>query len=154
MIPAEEIKSPALLASTGEPSRKTLLLSRYFKFCAVGGSGLLVDMAIFYCLLSQNVFGITVSKMIAAEVAIINNFVWNRVWTFKDTKRPESLRQILFSLMRFNVICVFGVGLSILLIHSQIKLIEMSPHIANFIAIVCVSVWNFALSSRYGFRKS
>ncbi len=27
---------------------------------------------------------LTLSKVIAAEVALINNFAWNEVWTFRE----------------------------------------------------------------------
>jgi dolichol-phosphate mannosyltransferase len=43
-------------------------------------------MAIFYLLSDASTlgWGLTRSKIIAAEVAVLNNFLWNDLWTFRD----------------------------------------------------------------------
>jgi hypothetical protein len=52
----------------------------------VGGSGLLVDMGVLYLLADVSRLGlnITMSKICAAEVAMISNFIWNELWTFRQ----------------------------------------------------------------------
>ena len=59
---------------------------RYAQFCFVGSSGVVVDMGLIWLLASPAMLGwnLTLSKVIAAEVAIFNNFFWNDVWTFRD----------------------------------------------------------------------
>jgi dolichol-phosphate mannosyltransferase len=60
-------------------------LIQFTKFCLVGGSGVFVDMGILYLLADPSRLGwnITLSKICAAEIAMINNFIWNELWTFK-----------------------------------------------------------------------
>jgi dolichol-phosphate mannosyltransferase len=62
------------------------LLRRYAQFCVVGGSGVVVDVTVLYLLASPTMLGwnLSLSKAIAAEVALVNNFVWNELWTFRD----------------------------------------------------------------------
>jgi dolichol-phosphate mannosyltransferase len=59
---------------------------QFTKFCLVGGSGVFVDMGILYLLADPNRLGwnITLSKICAAEIAMINNFIWNELWTFRS----------------------------------------------------------------------
>jgi dolichol-phosphate mannosyltransferase len=61
-------------------------IGRLVRFGLVGLSGVFVDMTVFYLLSDPTTLalGLTRSKIIAAEVAIINNFLWNDHWTFGD----------------------------------------------------------------------
>src|SRR6266545_3155823 len=89
------------------------LLRRYVKFCVVGGTGLVVDMGVIWWLASPGRLGwnLTVSKVIAAEVAILNNFLWNDLWTFRGLGVARyAWRERLFRLAKFNLICVAGIG--------------------------------------------
>jgi len=63
---------------------------QFTKFCMVGGSGVVVDMGILYLLAdpSRLALNITLSKICAAEVAMINNFIWNELWTFRQSPSP------------------------------------------------------------------
>ena len=53
-----------------------------FKFCAVGGSGYVVNLVVFA--LSVHALGVhhLVAATLAFLVAVANNFWWNRRWTF------------------------------------------------------------------------
>jgi len=133
------------------------LLDRYARFCIVGGTGLVVDMGMIWLLASPHILGwnLSLSKVIAAEVAIINNFVWNDVWTFRGLAgsgniRPERMARF----GKFNLICVAGIGLSVLLLNVQVYWLKMNVYLANFISVVLVSVWNFVLNLKFGWNAS
>jgi len=134
-----------------------LMFKRYAKFCVVGGTGLVVDMSIIYLLASPLTLGwnLSLSKLIAAEVAIINNFVWNDFWTFRGLAESGNIRpERLARFGKFNLICVAGIGLSVLLLNVQVYWLKMNVYLANFISVVLVSVWNFALNLRFGWNAS
>lgn len=130
---------------------------RYVKFCVVGGSGMLVDMGILHVLASPSMLGwnISVGKAIAAETAIFNNFLWNDLWTFRGmADGRHSPRQPLIRFLKFNLICVAGIGLSVVLLNVQVHGLGMNLYLANFIAIVLVSLWNFLLNVKFGWSCS
>jgi dolichol-phosphate mannosyltransferase len=54
-------------------------IGRFMRFGLVGLSEVFVDMAVLYLLSDPTTLGLplTRSKIIAAEIAIINNFLWN-----------------------------------------------------------------------------
>jgi dolichol-phosphate mannosyltransferase len=52
---------------------------------------------------------LTPSAILSTEVAIINNFFWNDVWTFGDVSVQQQLgNQRLQRFFKFNLICFFG----------------------------------------------
>ena len=67
-------------------------LKRYLRFGMVGASGVVVDMGMLYLLADPKMLGLnlSLSKAIAAEVAIVNNFAWNELWTFGDLSATQS----------------------------------------------------------------
>src|SRR5256885_17093886 len=59
---------------------------QFVKFCLVGGSGTMVDMGVLFLLADPRMLGwnVTISKLCAAEIALLSNFTWNELWTFKS----------------------------------------------------------------------
>ncbi|MCW5555382.1 MAG: GtrA family protein [Verrucomicrobiae bacterium] len=133
-----------------------LLFSRYARFCIVGGSGVGVDMAVIWLLADPMMlhWNLTLSKIIAAEVAIFNNFLWNDIWTFRElaTERTGG-RARLLRLAKFNVICVAGIALSVLLLNVQVSFLNMNVYLANLLSIVAVSIWNFGMTLKFGWGR-
>ena len=52
------------------------------KFCAVGGSGYVVNLVVFTLALSALGLHHLLAATVAFAVAVVNNFWWNRHWTF------------------------------------------------------------------------
>jgi|SRR5207302_5083056 len=128
---------------------------RYAKFCIVGGTGMVVDMGIIWLLASPYMLGwnLSLSKAIAAEVAIFNNFFWNHLWTFRGlATNGNAWLERLARFGKFNLICVAGIGLSVLLLNAQVYRLNMNVYLANFISIVLVSIWNFFMNLRFGWN--
>lgn len=123
-------------------------------FCLVGGIGLVVDTAVLGLLASPSGFGwsVTISKIVAAEIAVVNNFVWNDLWTFRnvnESRGEPGAVPVLSRFGKFNLIYVFGIGFSVALLWLQTSLFKMNLFLANFITIVLVSFWNFAMAWRF-----
>lgn len=130
------------------------LLAKYLKFCLVGGSGVLVDMGMLHVLHAPGWLGwdLSLSKALAAETALISNFVWNELWTFRSTAVPAGWRARLGRLARFNLICLAGIGWSVLLVNLFARGLGWNVYLANLGAIGLVSLWNFGLAWRWGWR--
>jgi dolichol-phosphate mannosyltransferase len=132
-----------------------LPVNRFIRFALVGLSGVVVDMGLLYLLSDPSTlhWGLTRSKLIAAEVAIINNFIWNDFWTFRDIsshqKRPR-LRLRRFA--KFQLICLIGLALNTVLLNFQFNVLGMNRYLANAIAIGVVTGWNFYLNLKLSWR--
>lgn len=127
-------------------------IARFFRFGLVGFSGVFVDLGVFYLLRSQG-FGLTSSAAISGEVAIINNFLWNDFWTFGDiASRQPGKRQRLKRLIKFNIICLGGLVLNVLIVNFFFNFLGINEYVAKLIAIAAVTVWNFWLNLKLSWR--
>jgi dolichol-phosphate mannosyltransferase len=133
----------------------TLPLKRFIRFAVVGLSGVVVDMSLLFLLSDPRTlgWGLTRSKLIAAEMAIINNFIWNDSWTFGDiSARQKRPRQRLRRFAKFQLICLAGLVLNTVLLNVQYNLLGMNRYLANAIAIAAVTGWNFWLNLKLSWR--
>ncbi len=130
---------------------------RLIRYGLVGLSGLFVDMAILYLLSTQLGWGLTRSKIIAAEVAIISNFLWNDAWTFADLSQRQRGWSARFKrLLKFNTICLIGLVLGVLLLNIFYNLVfqQKLRYVANLIAIGLVALWNFWINLKLNWRTA
>ncbi len=126
-----------------------LPVNRFLRFAVVGLSGVIVDMGLLFLLSDPSMlgWGLTRSKLIAAEAAIINNFLWNDAWTFGDVSAQQrGLPRRLRRFGKFQLICLAGVVLNTLLLNLQFNLLHMNRYVANAVAIAAVTGWNFWLN--------
>jgi dolichol-phosphate mannosyltransferase len=133
----------------------TLPINRFVRFAVVGLSGVMVDMGLLYLLSDPSTlgWGLTRSKLIAAEMAILNNFIWNDTWTFRDlAAQQRGFRQRLRRLGKFQLICLAGVAINTILLNLQFNLLGMNRYVANAVAILAVTGWNFWLNLKLSWR--
>lgn len=96
------------------------LVVRFFRFGIIGFSGVCVDVVVLYLLSDSSTlgWGLTRSKIIAAEVAIINNFILNDAWTFADISRKQrGWHQRIQRFLKFNAVSLVALILNVLLLN-------------------------------------
>jgi dolichol-phosphate mannosyltransferase len=128
---------------------------RFLRFICVGMSGVLVDMSIFYLLHDSNTLHLPLqlSKFLAAEVAIANNFFWNDTWTFRDLNSNRNpRRQRIKRFVKFNLICSIGLILNLVILSLLNNTIVPNPYVANFLAIAIVTLWNYWINLKLSWR--
>jgi dolichol-phosphate mannosyltransferase len=132
--------------------RVARLPPRFPRFALVGFTGVLVDMGLLFLLSDPRAlgWGLTRSKLLAAEAAMINNFFWNDAWTFGDVaKKLGAGRARLKRFAKFNLICAMGLALSVLLLALQVDVLHLNRYVANGVAIVVVTAWNFFMNKAF-----
>lgn len=143
---------------------------RYIKFGLVGASGTVVNMLILY--LSQEVLfafieaprnRLYASLALAIAVATVNNFSWNRLWTWSDRLKhavprehpgraaPSTRSVILGQFGRYAMASWLGIALQYGLTLWLTNYLHYM--LANVIAIVIASVSNFLANDRWTFRR-
>jgi putative flippase GtrA len=133
--------------------------TRFLKFAIVGTFGAVVDFGIMNLLTSLFSFELVVAGIISFIAAITNNFLWNRYWTYPDSRS----KPILWQLISFSIVSITGLIIRIpilkflepqiqkILTHLNLNLLEIPIHTisANLsltIAIVIVLFWNFFIN--------
>ena len=76
---------------TQHPLTVWIFRKRFMKFATVGASGVVVNLAVLYvcqeflfAFIQAPGIRLNVSLAVAIFVATINNFYWNRFWTWND----------------------------------------------------------------------
>jgi dolichol-phosphate mannosyltransferase len=130
-----------------------LPVRRFIRFGITGFSGVFVDFGIFYLLRTILELGLTRSTILSSEIAIINNFLWNDVWTFCDISRQQKgWRKRLKRLLKFNLICLSGLVLNVLCVNFLFNVLEINEYISKLIAIAAVTSWNFWFNLKLSWR--
>ncbi|NUN65964.1 glycosyltransferase [Pseudanabaena biceps] len=132
-----------------------LPVQRFLRFGLVGFSGVFVDMAMLFLLsdASTLAMGLTRSKLIASEVAIVNNFLWNDMWTFRDfSSQQVGWRKRVKRFVKFNLICLLGIGLNLIILNILYNYFGINKYLANLIAIAIVTIWNFWFNLKLSWR--
>jgi len=73
-------------------------IDRLIKFSIVGMSGIVVNqffLWLFAKMLGRGVVNLMLANVVATEIAILNNFTWNDLWTFKDLKGKPLYKRLL-----------------------------------------------------------
>ena len=134
-----------------KPSEARQRLFRWLKFNAVGGIGIVVQLAALSVFRSWLRLDYLMATGLAVEIAVFHNFLWHERFTWAD--RPANRQmQSLVRLAKFNasngaVSMVGNLGLMRLLV-GEMKLNYVA---SNLVAIVVCSLVNFLLSDRLVF---
>lgn len=137
---------------------KRFWLAKYLKFAFIGGIGTLINLAVLW--VAHEVF--FVYYLWAAAIAFVaadtNNYIWNRLWTFR------SKGKIHFQYFQFLVVSVLGLALNLALLWLMVD--GLLPYLgiemdkasilllaSQLVAIFIVSLFNFGANSLWTFRK-
>lgn len=118
------------------------------RFGAVGASGYAVNLAVYSLALGASV-EYRAAATAAFAVALVNNFAWNRLWTFRDaTGRagPQACRFVLVSGAAFIV--------SLALLSLLVRDAGVPKLIGQAVAIVAVTPLSFLANKLWSFRTS
>lgn len=125
---------------------------RFLSYGLVGLSGVFVDMSVFY-LLGMSGWGLTSSKIVSSEVAVLNNFLWNDLWTFRDISSLQTgWGRLVKRFVKFNLICLVGIGLNLIILNILYNYFGINKNLANLIAIAIVTIWNFWFNLKLSWR--
>ena len=134
-----------------------LIRQRFVKFGTVGASGTFVNLGVLY-LAQEFVFRfiepadtrLNVSLVVAIFFATVNNFLWNRAWTWRDRKHLHQHRSILAQFGQYAMACWVGIALQI--VFTKLLVVYVHYLIANAVAIVLASVFNYVVNDLWTFR--
>ncbi len=116
------------------------------KFCVVGAVGYLINLAVYDLLLHRGVHYL-VAATCSFLVAVTSNYIWNRVWTFREHRGHVGIQG-----MRFFLVSLAALGANLLLLHVLIADGGLGRLAAQAIAVVLVMPLNFVGNKLWSFR--
>jgi putative flippase GtrA len=133
---------------------------RFLKFMLVGAFGAVVDFGVMNLLTHLTSMQLVPAGTISFVCAVCSNFIWNRFWTYPDSRSRPLLRQLIM----FFVVNAAGVAIRIPILWGLepplLRLVEqlldtsvlsagfMAKNITLAIAVSIVMLWNF-FANRY-----
>jgi putative flippase GtrA len=131
--------------------------TRFLKFMAVGVIGAVVDFGIMNLLSKLFGMSLVLAGTISFICAIISNFLWNRYWTYPDSRS----RHISNQLFMFFVVNVAGLVIRLPILHfleppmrgifERLSLNMFTPgflgkNLTLAVAVGVVMLWNFFIN--------
>ncbi len=117
------------------------------KFCIVGASGYVVNLAVFASLLKWAGVHYIPAAVGSFLVAVANNYTWNRLWTFRGQRGG-----VAYQGLRFLVVSSVALGANLVVL-SALVAAGMGELPAQAVAIVIVTPLNFIGNKLWSFRR-
>jgi dolichol-phosphate mannosyltransferase len=132
--------SPAgeLAYRIGAAARRPATWVQLFKFGLVGGSGYLINLGVFALLAGSLGVHHAIAAVGAFCVAVTNNFLWNRYWTFGPGEGPAH-----FQAARFFAVSLASLGLNLVVLELLVSNHITGELTAQAIAVAVAMPFNF-----------
>ena len=104
--------------------------TRFIKFMTVGVVGAVVVFGIMNLLSKLYNMPLTLAGTISFICAIISNFLWNRYWTYPDSRSRPVARQLIM----FFVVNVAGLAIRLPILHF------LEPPLKNFFVALALNI--------------
>ena len=116
------------------------------KFCAVGASGYVVNLCVFALCVEGLGAHHLVGATVAFVVAVLNNFWWNRHWTFRVRSGHAG-----FQAARFFTVSVVAFLFAASVLELLVSVAEMPELSAQAISIIVATPLNFIGNKMWSF---
>lgn len=122
----------------GAAARQRASWLQLLKFSIVGGSGYVVNLGVFALLDGNLGAHHSLAAIGAFCVAVTNNFLWNRYWTFGAGEGSAG-----FQAMRFLTVSVLSLLLNLAVLEAIVAGTAVGALTAQAIAVAAVMPFNF-----------
>jgi dolichol-phosphate mannosyltransferase len=121
---------------------------RVFKFGLVGLSGILVNMGVLFYLKEFVGLDLMIAGFISVELSILNNFIWNDLWTFKFGVQQQKISSRWHRLVLFHIVSAVPIIINLGLLYLFTNGFNVYYMTSNFYGIVAAFAWNFLVNRR------
>ena len=125
------------------------LPASFLLFGVVGGTGIVVHMAVLWLTHEQLAYSFTMAQLTATVIAMTTNYVLNNELTYAD-KRLRG-RRFWLGLLSFYVVCSIGT-LANVSVASWIYLADPNLYVAGFLGALMSMVFNYSVTRVFTWR--
>ena len=121
-------------------ARKPANWAQLFRFGVVGACGYVVNLAVFtFMTLTLDIHHIP-AAVLAFCVAVSNNFLWNRIWTFRESAAGGHTG---FQATRFFAVSVGALGVNLALLEVLVDVVGAPEVPSQAVAVALAMPVNF-----------
>jgi dolichol-phosphate mannosyltransferase len=122
-------------------------LRRFVKYCAVGATGVGVNMGVL-ALCTMAGMAYLRAGALAVETSIGTNFLLNEYWSFADVSRRHSgIIPRLLRFLQFNLFCAGGAALSLLTLWFCTGYLGIHYLLSNLLGMTIATAWNYGMNA-------
>ena len=129
---------------------------RFIRFGMVGGSGVMINLSVLwlcreFCYARVQPAWIRINLALATAVALstLNNYLWNRMWTWQDRKERMA-KGFWTQAVEYYLVCAAAIGLQVLFTNLFLPFFHYL--LSNMMAILLAAVVNFKLNDIWTFN--
>lgn len=124
---------------------------RIVKFGLVGTWGFVVNMFFLWFFTETVGLFYLFSSLIAIEISLINNYVFNDLWTWRD-RGKEGKKEYLKRMLQYHTTASAAMLTNIAILWVLTELADVYYLASNVFGILCGAVLNFFLNDRWTFK--
>jgi len=128
--------------------------NRFAKFAIVGALGAVIDFGLLNLLRGVYGWDLIWANTLSVGVAMLSNFIWNRYWSFPESRTRKKRTQLpqfaLVDLIGLVINNLIVVGIDAVLVSHVGE--PWSYNIAKALAIGVVLFWNFGVNRLWTYR--
>ena len=125
----------------------TIFDVRFLKFGISGVVGMCIDFSITWLCKEKLGLNKYLSNSLGFCVAVMNNFLLNRYWTFASNNMPFTNQ-----LFKFLLVSIPGLGINNLLLYLLVNNAKKNFYLLKLIVVGLVFFWNFFANSFFTFN--
>jgi putative flippase GtrA len=146
-------------------------ITRFLKFAVVGTLGAAIDFGTLNLLILAFGFSKALANTCSFTVAVFSNFVWNRLWTFPESRdRPIAPQLVQFFLVNIGGLLLnqaiflsldawllgeaglLAVPMAALALNIGLAHYKLAYNLSKAIATIIVLFWNFGANRLWTYR--
>ena len=125
--------------------RRKIFSKTFLKFGIVGGSGVVVNYLCYWILLEFARLNHLLASALATEAAILNNFTFNDLWTFRERRKAK----LWFRLLNFHWSRILGLLVTVGSLYLLVDLMGFDKLVSYVFAIGLGTLTNFLTSDLF-----
>jgi dolichol-phosphate mannosyltransferase len=118
------------------------------RFSLVGASGYVINLAVYSTLVEAVELHYIPAAVIAFCVAVTNNFLLNRRWTFRATGGSAA-----FQAPRFLIVSLIALGFNLAVLELLVGLVGFHKIVGQATAVLAATPLNFVGNKLWSFRR-
>jgi putative flippase GtrA len=118
------------------------------RFAAVGASGYVVNLAVFAICVHGVRIDYKLAAVVAFAISVLNNFWWNRHWTFRSRRDAHPVEQAI----KFFAISLVAFGFSYVVLVSLVDGAHLPKVVAQAISIAAATPLSFVGQKLWSFK--
>ncbi len=120
---------------------------RLIKFGITGIIGMAIDFSITWFCKEKLRWNKYVSNSVGFSIAVVNNFLINRYWTFEQNNHPFASQAV-----KFLLVSVTGLAINNLLLYLLVNKAKQNFYFLKLVVIGLVFFWNYFINAIFTFN--